>query len=79
MNTNQQSFDEPSVRRFECDGSVVLAADVGVADDTSVDGLDDTMIPVTDEEQYERPLPLTTHGRLSTTASSLSNCQARTQ
>jgi len=71
MNTNQQLFGEPSVCQSEHDGSVALAADVDVADDT--------VIPVTDDEQYGQPLPLVTHGRLSTTASSLSNCQARTQ
>jgi len=76
MNADQQSFDELSVPQSEHDGSVALAADVNVADDTSVDG---TVIPVTDDEQYEQPLPLVTHGRLSATASSLSNCQARTQ
>ena len=71
MNADQQSFDELSVPQSEHDGSVVLAADVDVADDT--------MTLVTDDEQYEQPLPLVTHGRLSTTASSLSNCQARIQ
>jgi len=57
MNTDQQLFDELSVRRFEYDDSVVLAADVGVADDTSVDIVDDTVILVTGDEQYEQPLP----------------------
>jgi len=57
MNTEQQLFDELSVRRFEYDDSVVLAADVGVADDTSVDIVDDTVILVAGGEQYEQPLP----------------------
>jgi len=57
MNTDQQLFDELSVRRFEYDDSVVLAADVGVADDTTVDVVDDTVILVTGDEQHEQPLP----------------------
>ena len=57
MNTEQQLFDELSVSRFEYDDSVVLAADVGVSDDTSVDVVDDTVILVADDEQYEQPLP----------------------
>jgi len=57
MNTDQQLFDELPVRRFEYDDSVVLAADVGVADDTSVDVVDDTVILVTGDDQYEQPLP----------------------
>jgi len=57
MNTEQQLFDELPVRRFEYDDSVVLAADVGVADDTSVDVVDDTVILVAGDEQYEQPLP----------------------
>ncbi|WP_262177979.1 DUF7127 family protein [Haloarcula laminariae] len=57
MNTDQQLFDEMSVRRFEYDDAVVLAADVGVSDDTSVDVVDDTVILVTGDEQHEQPLP----------------------
>ena len=57
MNTDQQLFDELPVRRFEYNDGVVLAADVGVADDTSVDVVDDTVILVAGDEQYEQPLP----------------------
>lgn len=57
MNTDQQLFDELPVRRFEYDDSVVLAADVGAADDASVDVVDGTVILVTGDEQYEQPLP----------------------
>jgi len=57
MNTDQQLFEELPVRRFEYDDAVVLAADVGAADDTSVDVVDDTVIFVTDDEQYEQSLP----------------------
>jgi len=57
MNTNQQLFDGLSVRRFEYDDGVVLAADVGADDDATVDVVDDTLILVAGDEQYEQPLP----------------------
>jgi HSP20 family molecular chaperone IbpA len=57
MNTDQQLFDETSLRRFEYDDAVVLAADVGIAEDTTVDVVDDTVIVVADGEQYEQELP----------------------
>jgi len=57
MNTEQQLFDETPLRRFEYDDSVVLAADVGPAEDASVDVVDGTVIVVAGGEQYERNLP----------------------
>ncbi|WP_135302995.1 DUF7127 family protein [Haloarcula amylovorans] len=63
MNSEQQLFDETPLRRFEYDDSLVLAADVGVADDASVDVVDGTVIVVRDGEQYEQELPNTTDAR----------------
>lgn len=57
MNTSQQLFDGTSLRRFEYDDGVVLAADVGIGEDTSVDIVDDTVILVAGDEQYEQELP----------------------
>ena len=57
MNTNQQLFDELSVHRIEYDDSVVLAADVGVAGEATVDIVDSTVILVAGDEQYEQELP----------------------
>ncbi|MBV0922818.1 MULTISPECIES: DUF7127 family protein [Haloarcula] len=57
MNSEQQLFDETPLRRFEYEDGVVLAADVGAADDASVDVVDGTVIVVRDDEQYERELP----------------------
>lgn len=57
MNTEQQLFDEMPLRRFEYDDSVVLAADVGPAEDASVDVVDSTVIVVAGTEQHEQQLP----------------------
>ena len=57
MNTDQQLFDETPLRRFEYDDSVVLAADVGPGEANSVDVVDDTVIVVAGDEQYEQALP----------------------
>jgi HSP20 family molecular chaperone IbpA len=57
MNIDQQLFDETPLRRFEYDDGVVLAADVGAGEDTSVDVVDDTVILVAGDEQYEQALP----------------------
>lgn len=57
MNTDQQLFDETSLRRFEYDDAVVLVADVGIAEETTVDVVDDTVILVAGGEQYEQELP----------------------
>jgi HSP20 family molecular chaperone IbpA len=59
MNTKQQFVDEVGpVSRLEYeDGSVVFAADVGVGREASIDVVGDTVIIVTDDEQYEFELP----------------------
>ena len=57
MNTETQLFDETPLRRFEYDDVVVLAADVGPSEDTSVDIVDDTVILVSGGEQHEQRLP----------------------
>jgi len=57
MNAEQQLFDETPLRRFEYDDSVVLAADVGPAEDASVDVVDGTVIVVARGEQYEQEVP----------------------
>jgi len=57
MNTEQQLFNETPLRRFEYDDGVVLAADVGPAEDASVDVVDGTVIVVVGTEQYEQRLP----------------------
>ena len=57
MNSEQQLFDEMSLRRFEYGDAVVFAADVGAVDDASVDIVDDTLILVVGDEQYEQELP----------------------
>jgi len=57
MDTEQQLFDETPLRRFEYDDAVVLAADVGVSDDASVDIVDETLILVAGDEQHEQSLP----------------------
>jgi len=41
------------VRRYEYDDSVVLAADLGYTGSGSVDVVDDTVIVVTDGEQFD--------------------------
>jgi len=63
MNTNQQLFDEMPLRRFEYDDGLVLAADVGPAEDTSVDIVDDTVILVAGDRQCEQTLPEGSDGR----------------
>jgi len=59
MDANQQFVEEQGpVRRLEYeDGPVVLAADAGPAKDASVDVVDDTVIFVVGDEQYEFELP----------------------
>lgn len=63
MNTDQQLFDGTSLRRFEYDDTVVLAADVGIGEDTTVDVVDGTIILVAGGEQYEQALPETGDAR----------------
>lgn len=57
MNSEKQLFDDVPLRRFEYDDTVVLAADVGTVEDASVDVVDDTVIIVVGDEQYEQELP----------------------
>jgi HSP20 family molecular chaperone IbpA len=56
MTETQQLDDDVTVRRFEYDDDIVLAADLGVGD-ASVDVVGDTVIVVTDEDQYELTVP----------------------
>lgn len=55
----QQKFDRdgPDVRRYEYDDHTVVAADLGPADDGSVDVVDGTAIVVVGNEQHEIALP----------------------
>lgn len=53
----QSERDDPVVRRYEYDGHVVLAADLGYAGDGSVDVVDGTAIVVVGDEQHEFDLP----------------------
>jgi len=60
MNTTEQFMEkEGPVSRMEYDdGSMVFAADVGVGRDANVDVVGETVIVVTDEDQYEFELPV---------------------
>lgn len=53
MNETQQFGDETALRRYEYDDGVVLAADFGPERDASVDVLDDTVIVVVGDQQYD--------------------------
>lgn len=53
MSELQQFGDEVAVRRYEYDDGVVLAADFGPSREAAVDVVDDTVIVVTDDDQYE--------------------------
>jgi hypothetical protein len=58
MNGNQQLVDDAPVRRLEySDGTEVLAADLGVAGETSVDVVDGTAIVVAGSDQYDLERP----------------------
>lgn len=58
MKGNQQLSDDAPVRRFEYeDGTNVLAADLGVVGDASVDVVDGTAIVVTGTDQYDLSVP----------------------
>ncbi|AWB27497.1 DUF7127 family protein [Halococcoides cellulosivorans] len=54
--TAQQAIADAPVRRFEYDDRTVIAADLGVTEAT-VDVVGDTVIVVTDEDQYELEVP----------------------
>jgi hypothetical protein len=49
----QLEAENIDVSRFEYEDSVVLAADFGYVDSSSVDVVDDTVIVVADGEQYD--------------------------
>jgi hypothetical protein len=49
----QLEAQDVDVSRFEYDDSVVLAADFGYVDSSSVEVVDDTVIVVADGEQYD--------------------------
>jgi len=53
MTTLKQLGDDVGLSRHEYDDSVVFAADFGPGQDASVDLLDDTVIVVVGDEQYE--------------------------
>jgi hypothetical protein len=57
MVANSQTFDRDRVRRYEYDDTVVLAADLGPGVDGSVDVVDGTALVVTDDDQFEFPVP----------------------
>lgn len=58
MTNQQQLVGDAPLRRYDYDdGSVVFAADVGVADDASVDVVDGTAIVVVGGEQYDFEVP----------------------
>jgi hypothetical protein len=52
----QLDADDIDVRRFAYDDGVVFAADFGAVGDSSVDVVDDTVIVVADDEQYDLEL-----------------------
>lgn len=54
--TAQQVIADAPVRRFEYDDRTVIAADLG-ATTATVDVVGDTVIVVTDEDQYELEVP----------------------
>ncbi|ACV48200.1 MULTISPECIES: DUF7127 family protein [Halomicrobium] len=57
MTDQQQLVGDAPLRRYEYDDAVVLAADIGVTDDATVDVVDDTAIVVVGDEQYDFDLP----------------------
>ncbi|WP_123539190.1 DUF7127 family protein [Halosimplex salinum] len=56
MTGTQQLSDDVGLRRYEYDDETVLAADLGPSRDASVDVLDDAVIVVVDDEQYDLEL-----------------------
>ena len=53
MTATKQLGDDASLRRYEYDDGVTLAADLGAERDADVDVLGDTVIVVVDGEQYD--------------------------
>lgn len=58
MTSTQQQVGDAALRQYEYDdGTIVLAADMGVVDDASVDVVDDTVIVVADGVQHDLEVP----------------------
>ncbi|PSP95924.1 hypothetical protein BRC91_00385 [Halobacteriales archaeon QS_4_62_28] len=57
MTSEQQLFDDAPIRRYEYSDALVLAADLSVVGDTSVDVVDETVIVVADGEQHDFEVP----------------------
>ena len=56
MTGTQQLADDVGLRRYEYEDELLLAADLGPGRDASVDVLDDAVIVVVDDEQYDLEL-----------------------
>ncbi|THE64213.1 Hsp20/alpha crystallin family protein [Salinadaptatus halalkaliphilus] len=50
--------EDALVRRYQYDDRTVLAVDLGPTTEPSVDVVDDTVIVVVDDDQYELDLPV---------------------
>lgn len=57
MTDQQQLVGDAPLRRYEYDDAVVLAADIGITGDATVDVVDDTAIVVVEGEQYDFEIP----------------------
>jgi Mg-chelatase subunit ChlD len=57
MKSDQAADADLSFRWFEYDDGLTLAADVGASETARVDVVDETLIVVTDGEQYEQSIP----------------------
>ncbi|WP_018259414.1 DUF7127 family protein [Halomicrobium katesii] len=57
MTDQQQLVGDAPLRRYEYDDAVVLAADIGITGDATVDVVDDTATVVVGDEQYDFDLP----------------------
>ena len=57
MTDQQQLVGDAPLRQYEYDDAVVLAADLGVVGDATVDVVDGTAIVLVDDEQYDFEVP----------------------
>lgn len=57
MTNQQQLLGDASLSRYEYDDEIVLAADLGVVGNASVDVVGGTAIVVVDGEQYDFEVP----------------------
>jgi len=57
MTDQQQLVGDAPLRQYEYDDAVVLAADLGVVGDATVDVVDGTAIVVVGDEQYDFDVP----------------------